>query len=280
VALNRGLVGKSYEDSYEVTAEAIEAYARATNDDNERYLGRDAVASPVWPVVPAFALFMTAAKDPELGADFVHLLHAAEEHVLGPPIRPGDRLGVTAVIQSIEPSPAGEAFTVMATERNGRGEVVAEVAGTMVVRGSGPRQRPSGPRPRPEAPGEVVYEESTIVADDQMQRYASASGDTNPIHLDDEAARLARLPGVILHGMCTMAFAAKAAVNGLAGGDPTRVRRISVAFSKPVFRGQELTTKLWPIDEPGEGRLYGFSTHQPAGVAVLTGGRVAIEEVE
>lgn len=278
MALNRDLIGKTYEDTCGVTTEAIAAFARATNDPNERYLGPNPVASPVWPVVPAFGLFMAAAKDPELGADFLRLLHGSEEHILYLPVRPGDRLRTTATIDSIDPSPAGEAFTVRATETNQHGDVAAEVAGTMVIRGSGPRRRPSGPRTRPQVPGEVAYEEKTVVADDQMQRYADASGDANPIHLDDEVARSARLPGVILHGMCTMAFAGKAAVNGLAGGDPTHVRGISVQFSKPVFPGQELTTKLWRLEKSGESTTYGFSTHQPAGVAVLTGGRVRIQE--
>ncbi|MDQ4026302.1 MAG: dehydratase, partial [Actinomycetota bacterium] len=74
----------------------------------------------------------------------------------------------------------------------------------------------------------VVYEETTKVDDDQTFRYADASGDHNPIHLDENTAKMAGLPGIILHGMCTMAMGSKAAVNGLAGGDPTRIARVGV----------------------------------------------------
>jgi acyl dehydratase len=118
-----------------------------------------------------------------------------------------------------------------------------------------------------------LYEESTKVDEDQPRRYAEASGDHNPIHLDDDTARMAGLPGVILHGMCTMAIATKAAVNGPAGGDPTKITRVAVRFSKPVLPGQELTTRLWQTGEFG----YGFETYNPAGAAVIKSGIVEVE---
>lgn len=289
MGLNRDLIGKTYRDTYAVTAGAIESYARATNDLNQRYLAGDAgVASPVWPVVPAFPLFMSAAKDPDLGADFLRLVHGAERHTLGAPIRPGDELVVEAVLESIDESAAGEAFTVTAKETNQDGVEVATVSGTMVIRGAprwrersagsgGPAQGGSAQR-RIEEADEIVFEETTTVDDDQARRYARASGDHNPIHLDPAVAKSARLPDVILHGMCSMAFAVKAAVNGLCGGDPLLVRRADVDFAKPVFLGQELTTRLWQAGDDGDVITYGFSTHQPAGVAVLRGGLIAIEK--
>jgi acyl dehydratase len=111
-----------------------------------------------------------------------------------------------------------------------------------------------------------------VVDEDLPTRYAEVSGDHNPIHLDEATAKMAGLPGVILHGMCTMAIAAKAAVNGIAGGDPTRVRRVAVRFSRPVIPGQELTTKLW---KTGEG-TYGFETYNPRGSAVIKAGAVEV----
>ena len=63
--------------------------------------------------------------------------------------------------------------------------------------------------------------------------YAAASGDFNPIHLDAEFARQFGLPGNILHGMCTMAWAAEAAIDA-AGGDPGAIKTLQVRFSRPV----------------------------------------------
>jgi len=60
-------------------------------------------------------------------------------------------------------------------------------------------------------------------------RYAGASGDFNPIHIDEEFALGVGLPGRILHGLWSMAQVARAATNA-AGGDPTALRSLSVQF--------------------------------------------------
>ena len=60
-------------------------------------------------------------------------------------------------------------------------------------------------------------------------RYAGASGDFNPIHIDEEFARSVGLPGTILHGLWTMAQVARAQT-AAAGGDPAALRRLSVQF--------------------------------------------------
>jgi acyl dehydratase len=277
MSLNPAVAGKEYDQTtYRVTAEAIEKFARATNDVNDRYLGSDPVAPPIFAVVPAFGAFMTASMDPELGADMLRLLHAAEEHVLYVPITPGAVLTVTSVLESVDLGDTGETFTVKATETLASGEVAAEVRGTMFIRGSVPRGARRPPAEEEEAPSGAIYEESTKVDDDQMQRYADASGDRNPIHLDAAVARKAGLRRPILHGMCTMAMATKAAVNGLCGGDPTKVTRVAVRFNRPVLPGDELTTKLWP-ETKGEGPdRFGFETFNSDGRAVIKSGQVEI----
>ena len=274
--LNTDLVGKTYEKStFEVTAEAIEKYARATNDLNERYLGGDdAVAPPVFPVVPAFASFMGAAMDSELGADLLRLVHAGQEHVFHRPIRAGDVLTVEGELEAVDQKETGETFTVKATETNQDGELVAEVRGTMFIRGSGSGQRAGGAGDG-DAP-EIVYEETTKIDEDQTHRYADASGDHNPIHLDENVAMMAGLPGIIVHGMCTMAIATKGAVDGLAGGDPERVKRVSVRLSKPVLPGQELTTRFWRKSDGDIATTYGFETYNPDGAAVIKAGEIEI----
>lgn len=275
MGLNAELAGKDYgTKTFEVTADAIEKYARATNDLNDCYLGEDVVASPVFPVVPAFDAFMAAGMDPELQADVLRLVHGAEEHVLHKPIRPGDTLTVTTALESVETKETGETFTMKATQTNQDGDVVAEVRGTMFIRGTSSGKRPSAGGDQPER--EIVYEESTKVDEDQTVRYADASGDHNPIHLDEEVAKMAGLPRTILHGMCTMAIATKGAVNGLAGGDPTRVRRVAVRFSKPVLPGQELTTTFWQEGNGADAVTYGFETYNPDGAAVIKNGVVEI----
>ena len=59
-------------------------------------------------------------------------------------------------------------------------------------------------------------------------RYAGASGDFNPIHIDEDFARQVGLPGCILHGLYTMAQSARSAT--AAGGGPASLKRLSVQF--------------------------------------------------
>jgi acyl dehydratase len=75
---------------------------------------------------------------------------------------------------------------------------------------------------------------------EQFRAYADASGDHNPIHLDDDFAREVGLPGVIAHGMLQMGLMANLAVEA-AGGDPRRVRRLSCRFAAVVRPGDRVS---------------------------------------
>ncbi len=70
-------------------------------------------------------------------------------------------------------------------------------------------------------------------------RYAGASGDFNPIHIDPEFAKNVGLPGSILHGLYSMAQVARAQTEA-AGGDPKALRRLSVQFRGMGFPEQEI----------------------------------------
>jgi len=72
-------------------------------------------------------------------------------------------------------------------------------------------------------------------------RYAGASGDFNPIHVDDEFARAVGLPGRILHGLWTMAQVARAQTD--AAGGPERLRRLKVQFRGMGVPEQEVLVK-------------------------------------
>ena len=69
-------------------------------------------------------------------------------------------------------------------------------------------------------------------------RYAGASGDYNPIHIDEEFARSVGLPGRILHGLWTMAQVARAQTD--AAGGPEHLKRLSVQFRGMGMPEQEV----------------------------------------
>ena len=71
------------------------------------------------------------------------------------------------------------------------------------------------------------------------KRYADASGDMNPIHIDEQFAKSVGLPGCILHGLWTMAQVARAH-SAVADGDPRALRRLRVQFRGMGFPEQEV----------------------------------------
>lgn len=82
-----------------------------------------------------------------------------------------------------------------------------------------------------------VLEKNVTV--EQIQHYAQASGDRNPIHLDETFARSAGLPGVIAHGMLTMAFANQLVTDWL--GDRSLLKLLQGRFAGMVLPGDQLT---------------------------------------
>ena len=84
-------------------------------------------------------------------------------------------------------------------------------------------------------------------------RYAGASGDFNPIHIDPEFAKAVGLPGNILHGLYGMAQVARAAQQA-AGGDPRSLKRLSVQFRGMGFPEQEITV-TGTVQEERDGHL-------------------------
>ncbi|MBA3865986.1 MAG: hypothetical protein H0X42_06520 [Solirubrobacterales bacterium] len=71
-------------------------------------------------------------------------------------------------------------------------------------------------------------------------RYAGASGDFNPIHIDVEFAKMVGLPSNILHGLYSMGLVARANATALAGGDPRALKRLSVQFRGMGLPEQEV----------------------------------------
>jgi acyl dehydratase len=84
-------------------------------------------------------------------------------------------------------------------------------------------------------------------------RYAGASGDFNPIHIDPEFAKAVGLPGNILHGLWMMAQVSRGNLRA-AGGDPRSLKRLSVQFRGMGFPEQELVVG-GTVAEVADGRV-------------------------
>ncbi len=97
-------------------------------------------------------------------------------------------------------------------------------------------------------------------------RYAGASGDYNPIHIDEEFARQVGLPGKILHGLYTMAQVARAQTD--AGGGPQSLKRLSVQFRGMGLPEQEITV-TGTVKEERDGRVVVDTVAEQGGKRII-----------
>jgi acyl dehydratase len=279
--LNKACAGKQYPPvTTEVTLEAIQKYARAYNDDNPRFFDPSLlggiVAPPMFGVTVMLLSVVQIVTDPELYADLLRLLHRAQDMEFLGPIRPGDVITSTARIASIETWPTGETMDVELDARNQRGEAVLKTLFSAFIRGRKQTASVGKSCPAEAAKREPLFAVEQTIDKDQTFRYAEASGDRNPIHVDENVARMAGLPGTIVHGLCTMAFVSKVAIDRLCSKDPQRLKRLCAQFSRPVFPGQTITTKAWDKSERDQRRVYGYETYNPEAQAVIRGGVIEV----
>jgi acyl dehydratase len=87
--------------------------------------------------------------------------------------------------------------------------------------------------------GDHIPELAKVVRRDDVKAYADASGDQNPLHQDDAFAQGVGFPGIIAHGMFSMAHVVKALTDWL--GDPGALKSIEVQFRAVVYMDETLT---------------------------------------
>jgi acyl dehydratase len=107
------------------------------------------------------------------------------------------------------------------------------------------------------------------------KRYAEASGDPNPIHTDPEFAKNVGLPGVILHGLYSMAQVARANT-AAAGGDPRSLKRLTVQFRGMGFPEQEIVVTGTVKEERG-GRAVVDTVAEQSGNAIIRNAEAELE---
>ena len=110
---------------------------------------------------------------------------------------------------------------------------------------------------------------------DLTKRYAAASGDPNPIHTDPEFAAKVGLPGVILHGLWTMAQVARAH-SAVAGGDPRALRRLEVQFRGMGFPEQEVVVTS-TVQSAENGRIVTETVAEQGGNQIIRNASAELE---
>ena len=273
--LNPEAVGKMYKGKATFYhPDQLDAYASATEDPNTLYQGAEAVAPVMFAVNPVMDPVIQCVMDPQANVNLLRLVHGEQDMYFRQSLKPWDLVYPVAYFDNFVDKSSGQVMTVR-QELLRDGEVAVEVKSAYFIRGEKkPGDAPKKPKAAPKEleTHDYIFTDDQTVAADQPIRYGHASGDTNAIHMDDSTARAAGHPGIILHGLCTMAFACKSIVGSYLEGDVTRLARLRARFSKPVLPGWTLTTRAWLIDETNGTLTLGYETINQDGVPVITNG--------
>jgi acyl dehydratase len=261
---------------FEVSAERTISYALATNDEAKQHV-EGLYAPPVFAVVPPFQMLAAASMEVVPPHLMMRVVHGEQDIRIHRPIVGGDKLTSRAKVVGIHGKSSGVVVNTFVESRDAADKLVNELYFAAFFRGGNwPHEQgeafPShdlDPALRDTAPVASVvqgYDE------DQTWRYAEASGDPMPIHTDEEFAKAMGFPGIIVHGLCTMAFTSRAVIGYACPDDPERLKRIVVRFSSPGRPGQSVTTNIW---DSGEG-TFAFETTNNEGKVLIKDGLAEI----
>lgn len=287
MGMNKAQIGKTYpEQSFTVTKDAIWKYALGINETSPHHFdeGRSGgiVAPPLFGIVFSLPVTGLPLLDPDLNANIMRLVHGEQDMTIGRLARPGEEIMTRGKILNIEEKGTGELITIETESRDKSGERVLLARAGYFIRGERRSGGGEAKKPGSEAQ-ETASNKKTIltavmeIAKDQTFRYAEGSGDRNPIHLDDSMAKMAGLPGMIVHGMCTLGLATKGIVDKYFDSDPAKVRRVSIRFAKIVFPKDTISTSAWILEKNNMSVTIGFETRNQAGSAVLKAGILEAE---
>jgi len=265
VSFDLDAIGRAGADQrYVVTEDALNAYAEATDD---------VPGGPVFAIVPVWEAIAPASSSVASDDARKRVVHYEQDIVVHRPLEAGMTVVSRATPVALLGRPNGSSLVIRTETRTEGGALVNEQYVTEFFRGVEAEHSigERAPDHRLEPDGEPIAEVSYPVAEDQTVRYAAASGDDFAIHLDDEFAQKVGLPGRIVHGLCTMAFAGRAVLEAAGVDDPRTVKRLAVRFSAPLFPGETVTTRVWRANGG-----YGFESLNNEGKAVIKDGLVEV----
>jgi acyl dehydratase len=202
--------------------EAVAAYAKVCGFSLRDHL------PPTYPHVLAFPLHMAVLADGRFPFGAVGLVHVENRIVQHRRIGLGEELKLCVRPTGLQPHPRGKTFGLLTEAWSGRQKAWESVS-TMLHRGGEKPAGPKGAKDSEEEPDLTVSAEWRL-GGDLGRRYASVSGDRNPIHMHSLTARPLGFPGAIAHGMWTKARCLAALESRLPDAFATEVR-----FRKPIL---------------------------------------------
>lgn len=273
--INRRMVGTVVRHAAApADAAAFRRFAAATRDPVYRKAHDADANAPAPPLYIAKLILPPLQRllaDPRLNMNLLRMVHAEQTVRWFASLRPGDAPEVTLTLRDVEDTPAGEKLVVTGRV-DAEGRPIADGRAGLIVRAAraGKASRERAIQSVPAAAFSDVLRTDLR----QPHDYAEASGDHNFIHTRPLLARLAGLPGNILHGFCVLAMACSRLTSAAAGGDYGRIREIHARFAAPALPGSELLLQGRYASESG---TLSYTVTDASGKPVIRDGRFGFE---
>jgi acyl dehydratase len=140
--LNKDFIGREFPATppFEVTAESVKEFADAVGDPNPAYRGEGAIAPPTYLTKLNFIYGPQVLGDPELGLNYMMVVHGTQEYRFNRPVRVGDVLIAKPKIGDIYAKGRNEFMITEAAIETPDGEEIAVAISTIVSRGTAPQE--------------------------------------------------------------------------------------------------------------------------------------------
>ncbi len=248
--LNSDLVGtllKNYQT--EINWRQTTNFAAAIQDNNDRYFndleGQQIVSHPMfpvsvtWPILSRLGEFIESNDFPK--DVLMTQVHYTEHLVLHRLIQPEDKLSISGNLEAFLPHRAGTHAIICLKAENQDGKpVFTEYIGAMlrgVDCGKGDKKGQIPLVPKNDTGGNILWTSDIYIDPERPYIYDGCSNIEFPIHTSPSFAKMVGLPGIILQGTATLAYAVRELVNNEADKDPARISEIACRFTGMVLPG-------------------------------------------
>jgi acyl dehydratase len=264
------------------------AYAAGIGDSNPRYLDSlgsgQLIAHPVFPVCLATKarwqmepMFLEAGLTPE---ESIRSVHVTQDMICHRPIRPPEKLLVTATIIALERRRAGTYLLTSYDIEDTSGAPVSTIHWGRLWRGvdmTGP-ERPAQPPSHAHPEGAIRASFPIPIAANAAIVYTACARADNQVsfHTDTAAAHRSGLRAPLLMGVATLAMSVSRIIETEAAGDPERVARVSCRFGAMVFMPSELMLQVNTRERRNDGHRVSFELLNPDGGCAIRDGVVVL----
>ena len=251
--LDKSLVGTPLKPYHvQISPRDISNYAAAIQDNNQKYFDdekEEGIVSPpmfpvavTWPVLSRLDKFIESENFPT--EVLMTQVHYTEHLVLHRLMRPGDKLSINGAVMAFLPHRAGTHAVIRLEAKDAKGlPVFTETIGAM-LRGVTCKEGGIDGEiplvPENDTGAGILWTSGIPIDPERPYIYDGCTQIEFPIHTSPAFARMVGLPGIILQGTATLAYAIRELVNREADHDPERIAEIACRFSGMVRPGTDI----------------------------------------